>query len=99
MRHRLCEGPVFTLLEVVQDYVVYFDASIMTFGVVIMQQGRVIAYDLAPPSLWGSLYHKISHEARYMTHDLELGTVVFVHKIWCHYHYGVHCTIYKITRS
>lgn len=55
LRQRLCEGPVFTLLEVVQDYVVHCDASIMTFWVVIMQQGRVIAYDLAPPSLWGSL--------------------------------------------
>ena len=55
-----------------------------------MQHSRVIAYasrQLKP------------HEANYMTHDLELGVVVFALKIWRHYLYGVKCTIYTDHKS
>ncbi|GKF65970.1 putative reverse transcriptase domain-containing protein, partial [Tanacetum coccineum] len=31
------------------------------------------------------------HEKNYMTHDLELGAVVFALKIWRHYLYGTKC--------
>ena len=34
------------------------------------------------------------HEANYLTHDLELGAMVFALKIWRHYLYGVCFTIY-----
>ena len=36
---------------------------------------------------------------RYPTHDLELGAVVFVLKIWRHYLYWVRCTIYTDHKS
>ena len=34
------------------------------------------------------------HKAKYPVHNLELGAVVFVLKIWKQYLYGVCCTIY-----
>ncbi|KAI3819510.1 hypothetical protein L1987_13350 [Smallanthus sonchifolius] len=52
--------------------------------------GKVIAY--------ASWQLKI-HEVNYLTHDLELATVVFSLKIWRHYLYGVKCTIYSDHKS
>ena len=50
-----------------------------------MQHGRMIAY--ASRQLKG-------YEKNYLTHDLELATIVFALKMWRHYLYGVHCDIY-----
>lgn len=72
LRHRLCEAPILALLEGMEDFVVYCNASISGLGAVLMQRGHVIAYasrQLKP------------HEANYPTHDLELGVVVFALKI------------------
>ena len=44
-----------------------------------MQSGGVVAY--------GSRQLK-NHEQNYPTHDMELATIVFALKIWCHYLYG-----------
>ena len=85
LRRKLCEAPVLAHPTGMEDFVVYCDASISGLGVVLMQRGHVIAYasrQLKP------------HEVRYPTHDLDLGTVVFALKIWCHYLYGVQSTIY-----
>ncbi|CAH1418427.1 unnamed protein product [Lactuca virosa] len=90
LRQRLCEAPVLTLPEGVEDFVVFCDASITGLGAFLMQRRQVIAYasrQLKP------------HEARYPTHDLELGAVVFALKIWRHYLYGVSCTIYTDHKS
>ncbi|KAJ9541386.1 hypothetical protein OSB04_027892 [Centaurea solstitialis] len=90
LRRKLCEAPVLTLPEGVEDMTVYCDASRLGLGCVLMQRGRVIAYasrQLKP------------HEANYPTHDLELAAVVFALKIWRHYLYGVKCTIYTDHRS
>ncbi|KAJ9565973.1 hypothetical protein OSB04_001939 [Centaurea solstitialis] len=90
LRQRLCEAPVLTLPEGMEDMTVYCDASHLGLGCVLMQRGRVIAYasrQLKP------------HEANYPTHDLELAAVVFALKIWRHYLYGVKCTIYTDHRS
>ncbi|KAJ9553073.1 hypothetical protein OSB04_017118 [Centaurea solstitialis] len=79
LRQKLCEAPVLTLPEGVEDMTVYCNASRLGLGCVLMQRGRVIAYDsrqLKP------------HEANYPTHDLELAAVVFALKIWRHYLYG-----------
>ncbi|GJT00356.1 putative reverse transcriptase domain-containing protein [Tanacetum coccineum] len=62
------------------DFVVYCDASGLGLGYVLMQRGKVIAYV--------SRQLKI-HEKNYMTHDLELGAVVFALKIWRHFLYGI----------
>ncbi|KAJ9544494.1 hypothetical protein OSB04_024201 [Centaurea solstitialis] len=90
LRRKLCEAPVLTLPEGVEDMTVYCDASRLGLGCVLMQRGRVIAYasrQLKP------------HEANYPTHDLELAAVVFALKIWRHYLYGVKCTIFTDHRS
>ncbi|KAJ9560732.1 hypothetical protein OSB04_005892 [Centaurea solstitialis] len=90
LRKKLCEAPVLTLPEGVEDMTVYCDASRLGLGCVLMQRGRVIAYasrQLKP------------HEANYPTHDLELAAVVFALKIWRHYLYGVKCTIFTDHRS
>ncbi|GJX56325.1 putative reverse transcriptase domain-containing protein [Tanacetum coccineum] len=68
-----------------EHFVVYCDASNQGLGCVLMQRDKVIAY--------ASRKLKI-HEKNYMTHDLELGAVVFVLKIWRHYLYGTKSVIY-----
>nr|GEW51940.1 putative reverse transcriptase domain-containing protein [Tanacetum cinerariifolium] len=59
-------------------------------GCVLMQRGKVIAYT--------SRQLKI-HEKNYITHDLELGAVVFALKIWRHYLYGTKSVIYTDHKS
>ena len=39
------------------------------------------------------------HEKNYLTHDLELATIVFALKIWRHYRYGEKCFIYTDHKS
>ncbi|GJU22268.1 putative reverse transcriptase domain-containing protein [Tanacetum coccineum] len=55
-----------TLPDGPEDFVVYYDASGLGLGCVLMQRGKVIAY--------ASRQLKI-HEKNYTTHDLELGAV------------------------
>nr|GFA46032.1 reverse transcriptase domain-containing protein [Tanacetum cinerariifolium] len=51
------------------------------------------------------LYAKFSkcefwaHEENYMTHDLELGVVVFALRLWRHYLYGMKCTVFMDHKS
>lgn len=87
LRQKLCEAPILTLPEDVSDFLVYFYASIIGFGVVLMKRGRVIAF--------ASRYLKF-HKTNYPTNDLELGEVVFPLKIWRHYLYGIRFTIYMV---
>nr|GEX25598.1 putative reverse transcriptase domain-containing protein [Tanacetum cinerariifolium] len=39
------------------------------------------------------------HEENYMTHDLELGAVLFALRLWRHYLYGTKCTVYTNHKS
>ncbi|GJU58378.1 putative reverse transcriptase domain-containing protein [Tanacetum coccineum] len=55
-----------------------------------MQRGKVIAY--------ASRQLKI-HEKNYITHDLELGAIVFALKTWRHYLHGVKSVIYTDHKS
>ena len=64
LRQRLCEAPILALLEGLEDFVVYCDASISGLGVVLMQREHVIAYasrQLKP------------HEVNDLTHDWSWG--------------------------
>ncbi|KAJ9565014.1 LOW QUALITY PROTEIN: hypothetical protein OSB04_000980 [Centaurea solstitialis] len=90
LRRKLYEALVLTLPEGVEDLTVYCDASYHGLGCVIMQRGRVIVY--------ASRQLK-THEVNYPTYDLELAAVVFALKLWRHYLYGVHCTIYTDHKS
>nr|GEW12415.1 putative reverse transcriptase domain-containing protein [Tanacetum cinerariifolium] len=68
LKQKLCYAPILALPEGSDDFVVYFDASLRGFGAVLMQQEKVIAY---------ASRQLRTHEENYMTHDLELGAVVF----------------------
>nr|GEW70912.1 putative reverse transcriptase domain-containing protein [Tanacetum cinerariifolium] len=90
IKQKLCSAPILALPERSEDFVVYCNASIKGLGVVLMQREKVIAS--------GSRQLKI-HEKNYTTHDLELGAVVFVLKIWRHYLYGTKCTVFTDHKS
>ncbi|GJZ28513.1 reverse transcriptase domain-containing protein [Tanacetum coccineum] len=90
LKDKLCNAPVLALLNKLEDFVLYCDASGIGLGCVLMQRGKVIAY--------ASRQLKI-HEENYTTHDLELGAVVFAFKIWRHYLYGTKSVIYTDHKS
>ncbi|GKA03095.1 putative reverse transcriptase domain-containing protein [Tanacetum coccineum] len=79
LKDKLCNAPVLALPDGPEDFMVYYDASGIGLGCVLMQKGKVTAY--------ASRQLKI-HEKNYTTYDLELRVVVFALKIWRHYLYG-----------
>ncbi|GKC11051.1 putative reverse transcriptase domain-containing protein [Tanacetum coccineum] len=90
LKNKLCDAPILSLPDGIEDFVVYCDASSQGLGCVLMQRGKVIAY--------ASRQLKI-HEKNYTTHDLELGAVVFALKTWRHYLYGTKSVIYTDHKS
>ncbi|GJX28016.1 putative reverse transcriptase domain-containing protein [Tanacetum coccineum] len=90
LKNNLCDAPVLSLPDGVEDFVVYCDASNQGLGCVLMQRDKVITY--------ASRQMKI-HEKNYTTHDLELGAVVFALKTWRHYLYGTKSVIYTDHKS
>ncbi|GJU72296.1 reverse transcriptase domain-containing protein [Tanacetum coccineum] len=90
LKNNLCDAPILTLPDRVEDFMVYYDASNQGLGCVLMQRGKVIAY--------ASRQLK-THEKNYTTHDLELGAVVFALKTWRHYLYGTKSVIYTDHKS
>ena len=86
----MVEAPVFTQPTSGKEYTLYSDASDISLGCVLMQDGKVVTYasrQLKP------------YEQNYPTHDLELAAVVFALKIWRHYLYGEKCKIYTDHKS
>nr|GEX51573.1 hypothetical protein [Tanacetum cinerariifolium] len=82
LKDKLCSAPILALPEGSKDFVVYCDASLKGYGAVLMQREKVIAY---------ASRQLRTHEENYMTHDLELGAVVFALRLWRHYLYGGKC--------
>nr|GEX87649.1 putative reverse transcriptase domain-containing protein [Tanacetum cinerariifolium] len=83
-------APTLALPEGSEDFVVYCDASLKGYGVVLMQREKVITY---------ASRQLRTHEENYMTHDLELGAVVFALRLWRHCLYGVKCTMFTNHKS
>nr|GEW39930.1 hypothetical protein [Tanacetum cinerariifolium] len=90
LKDKLCTAPILALPKGSKDFVVYCDASLKGYGVVLMQQEKVIAY---------ASQQLRNHEENYMTHDLELVAVVFALNLWRHYLYGVKCTVFTNHKS
>ncbi|GKD17433.1 putative nucleotidyltransferase, ribonuclease H [Tanacetum coccineum] len=90
LKDNLCNAPILSLPDGIEDFVVYCDASNQGLCCILMQRGKVIAY--------ASRQLKI-HEKNYTTHDLELGAVVFALKTWRHYLYGTKSVIYTDHKS
>nr|GFA77457.1 putative reverse transcriptase domain-containing protein [Tanacetum cinerariifolium] len=78
LKQKLCSVPILALPEGTVNFIVYCDASLKGFGVVLMQREKVIAY--------ASRQLK-KHDENYTIHDLELGTIVFALRLWRHYLY------------
>ncbi|GJR49713.1 putative reverse transcriptase domain-containing protein [Tanacetum coccineum] len=85
LKNNLCDAPILSLPDGVEDFVVYYDASNQGFGCALMQRGKVIAYALRQLRI---------HEKNHTTHNLELRAVVFTLKTWRHYLYGMKSVIY-----
>lgn len=78
IKEQLTGTPVLTLPKVGESYVLFMNASKKGYGVVLMQNNKVIMYtsrQLCP------------HKNNYTTHTLELGVIVHDLKVWCHYLY------------
>ncbi|GJW10963.1 putative reverse transcriptase domain-containing protein [Tanacetum coccineum] len=75
LKQKLCFTPILALPEGTKNFIVYCDVSHKGYGAVLMQREKVIAY--------ASRQLK-KHEENYMTHDLELGAVVFALRLWRH---------------
>ena len=73
LKRRLTSTPILIVQDRGQRYTVYYDASRVRLGCVLMQFGRVVVY--------GSHQLK-NHEQNYPTRDMELAAVVFALKIW-----------------
>lgn len=85
LKERLISAPVLVLPSGPGGFTVYFDASQIGLGCVLMQNGRVLA----------SAFRQLKkHEQNYPTPDLDMATVVFALKIWRHYLYRETCDIY-----
>jgi hypothetical protein len=81
---------VLVMPDMEKQFSIYCDASGQGLGYVLMQDGHVVAY-----ASW--LLRK--HEVHYLTHDLDLATVVHAHKIWRHYLVGKRCELYTDHKS
>ena len=68
----------------------YCDTSNQGLGCVLIQHGKVIAYELRKLK---------THEVNYTTHGLELGAVAFALNIWRHYLYGTKYTFFTDHKS
>lgn len=88
--HHLTSAPILTLLEGLDEFVVYCDSSRVSLGFVLMQYGKVIVY--------ASRQLKV-HELNYPTHDLRLAAVIFALKIWRHYIYEMHVGMFTDHKS
>ena len=64
LKRASCTAPILSLLEGIEDFEVYCDASNQGLDGILVQLGKVIVY----------AFHQLKTlEANYTTHDLELG--------------------------
>ena len=76
--------------DVGKPFEVYYDASHLGLGCVLMQEKKVVAY--------ASRQLKV-HERNYPTHNLELAAIMFALKIWRHYLYGAQFRVFSDQKS
>eukprot|EP00253_Pinus_taeda_P014522 PITA_14522 len=79
LKHLLTTAPILSIADPNKDYVVCTDASKEGVGGVLMQEGRVIAYESRKLK---------EHEQKYSAYDLELAAVIHALKMWRHYLLG-----------
>jgi hypothetical protein len=90
LKKRLTIAPVLTMPDMEKLFSIYCDTSGQGLRCVLMQDGHVVAY---------ASRQLRKHEEKYLTHDLELATVVHALKIWRHYIIGKRCELYSDHKS
>jgi hypothetical protein len=79
LKHLLTHAPVLKITDPEVDFLVCIDACKEGLGGVLMQGGSVVYYELRKLN---------EHEVNYVTHDLELVSIVHALKMWRHYLLG-----------
>eukprot|EP00253_Pinus_taeda_P029666 PITA_29666 len=79
LKHLLTTAPVLCVADPEKEYVVCTDARKEGVGGVLMQEGKVIAYESRKLK---------EHEQKYSAYDLELTAVIHALKMWRHYLIG-----------
>jgi hypothetical protein len=90
LKKLLTTAPVLAQPDIDKSFDMYYDASGMGIGGVLMQDDRAIGY---------ASRHLRCHEEHYPTHDLELLAVVHALKVWRHYLLGNLVHIYTDHKS
>jgi hypothetical protein len=90
LKRLLTTSPVLAQPDTTKPFDVYYDASGMGLGGVLIQEGRVISY---------SSKQLRRHEEHYPTHDLELAAMVMALQTWRHYLLGSAVHIYTDHKS
>jgi hypothetical protein len=79
MKYLLTNAPIMNIVEPNNDFLVCTNSWKEGLRGVLMQEGQVIFYE----------YRKLNeHEVNYVTHDMELGAIVYALKMWRHYLLG-----------
>jgi hypothetical protein len=84
LKKRLTTASILVMPDMENPFSIYCDALGQGLGCVLMQDGRVVAY---------ASRQLRKHEVNYLTHDMELATVVHALKIWRHYLMGKWCEL------
>jgi hypothetical protein len=85
---QLTTALILVMPDMEKSFSIYFDTSGQGLGCVLMQARHMVAY---------ASWQLRKHEVHYLTHNLELATVVHALKIWRHYLMGKGSYI-RITR-
>jgi hypothetical protein len=79
LKELLTTEPILKVADLDKDFTVYVDAGKEGLGGVLTQEGHVICYESQKLK---------EHERNYVTHDLELETVIHALNMWRHYIMG-----------
>ena len=90
LNRRLTSALILVIPDVGQTFEVYYDASNLGLGCVLMQEKKAVAYALRQLKV---------HERNYPTYDLELGAIVFALNILRHYLYGAQFYVFSDHKS
>jgi hypothetical protein len=78
-------APLLVMPDMEMSFSICCNASGQGLGRLFMQDGHVVAY---------ASRQLRKDEVNYLTHDLELATIVYALRIWRHYLMGKRCELY-----
>jgi hypothetical protein len=90
LKKRLTTAPILVMPDMEKSFSIYCDAYGQGLGSVLMQDGHLVVY---------ASQELRKHEVHYVTHDLELASVVHALKIWRHYLMVKRCELHMDHKS